>query len=165
MMKGIKMKKVFDGIGELEEEGLSLIGNIKFKIFGSSYDIKLRFKVYDKGFDGLSTELLLSARNGLDILNNHPEKIMDLVTEFYQTEVKEMADDGYCDYIEIKDGNQFSDIIRPEEFFLKIVGNDNSLSDIYMGIYFECDWDDEGFAIRFDGEGNFIKMGTGDILY
>lgn len=159
------MEKLIDGIGVLEDDGTALTGKININIFDISYDISIRFRLYEEGFEGLSSELLLSAQNCLKMLKNNPQKITDIIKEYYDTEVKESADDGYCDYIEIVDSNQFASIMKPVELFLKKVRGGKSLEDICMGIYFECDWNDEGFAIRFDGNGNWVKSGTGDIMY
>jgi len=162
MNKG--MKNV-EGVGLLEYDGDAYIGKLGINIFAHDYEVDIRFRLYDAGPDGLTSELIIAFQNCLNVLKNQTIKILYAIMEYYNEDVKENAEDGFCDYIEMRDYNQLSDVMTPKEIYIVNLSDTEIVRNVRVGIYFECDWNDEGFAIRFDGDGNIVKVGTGDILY
>lgn len=153
-------KKEVEGIGTLfYNENGSFIGKVKVDIFSNIYEIDIRFRVFNEGYNGLSNNLIVAAQNCLRTLNSSTE-IAQLIKKYYDRVVREKAEDEACDYIKFDNENGLAQVMKPKEIYLMKLKKT-----IVVGIYFECDWDDEGFAIRFSRNGKVKKMGTGDIIY
>ena len=76
-----------------------------------------------------------------------------------------MAEEDRCDYFIFNNTNQLKNVIDPKELYIVDLERSGSIKDIKVGLFFECNWDDEGFGIRFDGNGIVIRMGSGAIIY
>lgn len=158
-------KKYIEGIGELKSEMNSLFGKINISIFSEKYEISIRFLVYDESFMGLTEDMITMAKKCISELNNNSKSIMENIKSYYDDEVKERYEDGFCDYVEMNDYSDLSQVMVPKELFIKEIYKREPNSKVYSGLYFECDWNDEGFAVRFDEQGNVVQMGTGEIIY
>lgn len=131
------------------------------RLFSASYEINIRFKVFHHGMEGLTDEMVMAAKACLDAINNQTDKIEQAIKNYYDTEVKADAEEGFCNYVKMDDISQLAQVATPEELFVEKLK-----TMIVVGLYFVCDWSEEkGFGIRFDTEGNIIELGTGEIIY
>lgn len=161
MIRRIKMEQKVTDIGTLEfyqgEYGGKFTVKKFIKLFSQSYEIQIRFNVYNDGFEGLTDEMVMAAKACLDAINNQADKIEQAIKNFYDTDIKCTIEDEDGDYMEIDNISQLAQVMQPKELYV---------TDFKVGLYFECDWDEEkGFGIKFDKDGNVIKMGTGGVVY
>lgn len=157
-------------IGVLEyiegEYGGNFTGKTDICIFSHEYTIDIRFKLYRYGPEGLTEIMIKAAKNVLDIFQNNIEVVETAIRAYYETEPKEFAEDGLYDYIDIKSASQLAEVMKPVELFISKSKKYEKVQDVYVGLYFECDWNpDEGFGIRFNGNGDILKVGRGDVVY
>lgn len=164
--------------GELKmEQRITEIGTLEFsqskynrgyftadkeiKLFSKQCKIGIRFNVFHYGPEGLTDEMLMAARACLETINNHAEMIEQWIKNYYDTEVRERAEEMGCNYVPIDDVCQLAQVVTPQELYIQPLK-----TNIIVGLYFTCDWDEErGVGIRFDTDGNIIKIGTGEIIY
>ncbi len=105
--------------------------------------------------------MIAAAKTCLDVIKDYVDKIEQAIKTYYSTEVKETVEDQGCEYVEIDEASQFSQLMTPIELFIQPLS-----TKIVVGLYFTCDWDEEsGIGIRFDTQGNIIRIGTGEIIY
>lgn len=157
-------RKIKD-IGTLKYCRHSYIGKAAIALFGAAYEIDIRFKVYDEGEHGLTENMTMAAGNVLNTLRTDREKVQEAVKAYYDSEVRELAEDGRCDYFVFHDAGQLKQVMEPKELYLVDLERNGSVQAVKAGLFFECNWDDEGFGIRFDGEGAILRMGSGAIIY
>lgn len=131
------------------------------ELFSRRYKIDIRFDVFHYGIEGLTDEMIMVGKACLDTINNHAIKIEQALKNYYDTEVKEMAEEMECSYLAIEDASQLAQAVVPKELLIRPLK-----SKIVAGLYFDCDWEEErGVGIRFDTEGNITDVGTGEIIY
>lgn len=157
--------KIIEGIGVLKYEDDCYMGKMSVNFFSRIYEICIRIDIFDAGPDGLTKELTRATQNCIQILNSETNKVMEAIFEYYNEEVKDRADDGFCDYIEMADYNELFQVMTPIELYVVNLNDSSIVEDIKAGLYFKCAWNDEGYAIRFNGNGKIVRMGTGEILY
>lgn len=125
-------------------------------LFSQDYEIQVRFRVYDKGVEGLTDEMVKAAKACLDMFTGSTDDIEKKIKEYYGMDVVPIIED-MDEYNEIDSAAQLAQMMRPKELYV---------TSFKAGLYFECDWDEEkGVGIKFDREGNIIEMGTGDVVY
>lgn len=152
-------------IGVLEYSQSSYGGNFtttkSIELFSESYEIDVRFDVFDDGTEGLTDEMVMAAKACLDAINDQADTIEQEIKDYYDTEVREDVEGRGDDYVIIDDVNQLAQVVTPKELFIQ------DLKDtMVVGLYFICDWDEEaGMGITFDTEGNICEIGTGEIIY
>lgn len=133
----------------------------EIKLFSEQFKIGIRFNVFHYGAEGLTDEMLMAARACLETINNHVETIEQCIKNYYDTEVRERAEEIGCDYVPIDDVCQLVQVVTPQELYIQPLK-----TNIVVGLYLTCDWDEEGgIGIRFDTDGNIIEIGTGEIIY
>lgn len=133
----------------------------EIELFSECYEIDVRFDVFHYGIEGLTNEMIMAGKACLDTINNHAIKIELALKNYYDTEVKEMAEEMESSYLAIEDVSQLAQVVEPKELLIRPLK-----SKIVVGLYFSCSWDEEkGVGIRFDTEGNIIDVGTGEIIY
>lgn len=157
-------------IGVLEYIEGEYGGNFAVKadiwIFSREYTIDIRFNLYHYGPEGLTEIMIKAAKNVLDIFQNNIEVVETAIRAYYETEPKEFAEDGLYDYIDIKSAEQLAQVMKPVELYIPRFKTYQEVQDVKVGLYFECDWNpDEGFGIRFNGNGDILKVGRGDVVY
>lgn len=125
-------------------------------LFSHDYEIQVRFRVYDKGVEGLTDEMVKAAKACLDMFTGSTDDIEKKIKEYYGMDVVPISED-MDEYNEIDSAAQLAQMMRPKELYV---------TSFKAGLYFECDWDEEkGVGIKFDREGNIIEIGTGDVVY
>ncbi len=159
------MEQKVTEIGALEYSESRYGGNFTMKksieLFSESYEIDVRFDVFHLGIEGLTNEMVMAAKACLDAISNHTDKLMQVIKNYYDTEVKEDVEGRGDDYITIDNVDQLAQVVTPKELFIQPLK-----TKILVGLYFICDWDEEaGMGIRFDTEGNITEIGTGEIIY
>ena len=138
------------GVLELVEGkyGGDFMGKKCIHLFSQDYEIQLRFNVYD--------EMVKAAKACLEAFNGSTDRIEEKIKEYYDRNVVPIIED-MDEYVDIDGIVQLAQMMRPKELYI---------TSFKIGLYFECDWDDEkGFGIKFDTNGNIIKMGTGGVVY
>lgn len=145
------MKKETEvGVLELVEGkyGGDFMGKKCIHLFSQDYEIQLRFNVYD--------EMVKAAKACLEAFTGSTDRIEEKIKEYYDRNVVPIIED-MDEYVDIDGIVQLAQMMRPKELYI---------TSFKIGLYFECDWDDEkGFGIKFDTNGNIIKMGTGGVVY
>lgn len=154
------IKKTIEKIGTLEfcegKYGGEFTGWKNVCIFSQIYNIKIRFDVFEKGIEGLSDRMINGAVNCINLICDKTDVIENIIKDYYDTEVKERAEDDFCDYIEMDSLAQLSQVMKPVEMYVVELGREKRVK---VGLYFDCDWNEEdGFGIKFDGEGNILKL-------
>lgn len=158
--------KEIAGIGLLKYHHESYIGKTNINMFGVIYSIKIRFMVYDKGELGVTEPMIKAAINVLNVLQKENDEIQIKIKNFYDSEVKELADDDKCDYFIFDSPNQLKEEMTPQELYITDLQRSGKTEDIKVGLFFICNWDDEeGFGIRFNGNGVIKRMGSGSVVY
>lgn len=157
---GLLTMKKETGVGVLElvegKYGGNFMGKNCIHLFSQDYEIKLRFNVYDEGAEGLTDEMVEAAKACLEVFTGSTDEVEKKIKEYYDMEVVPIIED-WDEYVEIDSIAQLAQMMRPKELYI---------TSFKIGLYFECDWDDEkGFGIKFDTNGNIIKMGTGGVVY
>lgn len=160
----MKDKEIKD-IGLLKYCHNAYTGKVKICIFEETYEVDIRFRVYGEGEEGLTKDMITAAKNVLNVLRKNREKIQETIKTYYDAEVQELAEEDRCDYFIFNNTNQLKNVIDPKELYIVDLERSGSIKDIKVGLFFECNWDDEGFGIRFDGNGIVIRMGSGAIIY
>lgn len=153
------MKKETE-IGMLEfvegKYGNDFLGKTHIRLFSQDYEIRLRFDVSQKGIEGLTNEVVKAAKACLEVFTGSTDEVEKRIKEYYDMEVVPIIED-WDEYVEIDSIVQLAQMMRPKELYV---------TSFKVGLYFECDWDDEkGFGIKFDSKGNIIRMGTGGVVY
>lgn len=139
----------------LGEYGGDFIGKKSIHLFSRNYEIQVRFNVYDEGEEGLTEEMVKAAKACLDMFTGSTDNIEAKIKEYYEMEVAPISEEGDED-IE-NSVFRLAQMMRPKELYV---------TSFKAGLYFECDWDEEkGVGIKFDREGNIIRIGIGDIMY
>lgn len=158
--------KEIEGIGLLKYHHESYMGEINVRIFGMEYTIRIRFMVYDKGEQGVTEPMIRAALNVLNVLKEKGDEIQFEIKNYYDLEVKELADDDKCDYFVFNDTAQLKEVMVPQELYITDLQRNGNIEDIKVGLFFMCNWDeDEGFGIRFNGNGIIKKVGSGSVVY
>lgn len=157
-------------LGTLEfyqgEYGNEFRGEVSVKLFSKIYNVHIRFDVFKEGFEGLSDYMIEAARNCLNVINHHHDIVEQAIKGYYDTKVKVDSEEGFCDYIEMDDLSQLSQVMSPQELYIVDLRKSGLMKDVKVGLYFDCDWDEQdGFGIRFDGEGNIVRIGSGGVIY
>lgn len=160
-----KMKQTVTEIGVLEysqnEYGGYFKGKKPIKLFSENYEIDICFDVFQNGTEGLTNEMIKATKACLDAINNQTDKLEQAIKRYYDTEVREDAEGRGDDYMEIEDANQLARIVTPKELYIQ-----DLKTEIVIGLYFICEWDEEGgMGVMFDTEGNICEVGTGEIIY
>lgn len=153
------MKKETE-VGMLEfvegKYGNEFIGKACIRLFAQSYEIRLRFDVFDEGPEGLTDEMVKAAKACLEVFTGSTDEVEEKIKEHYDRRVVPIIEDR-DEYVEIDNIAQLAQMMRPKELYI---------TSFSAGLYLECDWDDEeGFGIKLDRKGNIIKMGTGGVVY
>lgn len=138
---------------------------INIGIFGGFYEINLSFRVYENGFEGITPELISKSSIYLENIDSEMDKVMHAIMEYYQTEVREMAEEEDCDYIVMEHINELEQVVIPKELFFTVVNIRRPNAYIKYGMVFDCDWTDDGLAVSYGEDGNIKEVGTIDILY
>ena len=123
------------------------------KLFSKVYEINLRIDVFEDGPEGFTDEMVMATKACLDTINQ-TDKVEQAIKNFYNTDIRYTLDEQ----IEIEDINEFVRLVKPIELYV---------TDFKIGLYNECDWDDEdGLGIKFDREGNIKDVGgAGGTVY
>lgn len=155
----ITMKKETE-VGTLEfvqgKYNGNFIGKKTIHLFSRDYEIRLRFDVFHEGVEGLTDEMVKAAKACLDLFAGSTDEIEKKIKEHYDMEVVPIIEDR-DEYIEIDSIAQIAQMLRPKELYV---------TSFCIGLYFECDWDEEeGFGIRFEMNGDIKEMGAGDVVY
>lgn len=153
------------GLGTVTFDKGSIIKELEIELFETHYNINLRFQVYEKGFESMTTNLITIAKEYIENISLEMEKVAQEALNYYQSEVKEMAEEGYCDYVELNNMNDLKLMINPVELYFTEVHTGKPNAYVNYGILFDCKWSDEGFAISYGKDGNIAEVGTGDVLY
>lgn len=141
-------------------------GKVSIKLFSEIYTVQIRFDVFNNGFDGLTDNMITAAQNCLDVINKQASIVELAIKEYYDTKVKVDSEEGFCEYIEMEDLKQLAQVMSPQELYIANLRKSKQIQDVEVGLYFDCDWDEEdGFGIKFDGNGNIVEVGTGDVIY
>ena len=99
--------------------------------------------------------MVKAAKACLDMFTGSTDNIEAKIKEYYEMEVAPISEEGDED-IE-NSVFRLAQMMRPKELYV---------TSFKAGLYFECDWDEEkGVGIKFDREGNIIRIGIGDIMY
>lgn len=157
--------KNFGKLGVLVLDRGFVSKKINLGIFGDFYEINLSFRVYEKGFEGITPELIRKSSIYLENIESEMDKVMHAIMEFYQTEIREMAEEGYYDYIEMDHINELQQVVIPRELFFTVLNIGKPNEYIKYGLVFDCEWTDDGLAVSYGEDGNIKEVGTLDILY
>lgn len=103
----------------------------------------------------MTDEMVKAAKACLDLFAESIDEIEKKIKEYYDIEVVPIIEDR-DKYIEIDSMAQIAQMLRPKELYVM---------SFCIGLYFECDWDEEGFGIRFEMNGDIKEMGAGDVVY
>lgn len=93
-------------------------GEVSVNLFSKVYAVHIRIDVFNKGFDGLSDYMITAARNCLNVINHQNNIVEQAIKEYYDTKVKMDSEEGFCDYIEMGDLSQLSQVISPQELYI-----------------------------------------------
>ena len=78
----MEQKKINDVIGTLEYDGDSLMGKTDLMLCSKSYDINIRFHVYEDGFNGLTSKLLDFAMNCIHTLKSRQDMLLSEMVKY-----------------------------------------------------------------------------------
>lgn len=130
-------------------------------IFGKQYEITLIVKVLniiEEGWE-VEEELREYAKKFLDGIDYYLEKAMDEIENYYHTTIKEEAEEGFCEYVEIEERNQLSQFLTPYGVYIFSMASLNGSRSSRIKLVFECDWYEDEFMVKYDKDCNIEEVG------
>ena len=148
---------ILDELGKYRIYNNSLESNIMITIFGKQYKVDVSIQYLEEKEEEweLSEQLIDYAKKFLNGINSYLEKATYEIEQYYNTTIREEAEEGFCQYIEIEDSNSLSLFLTP--YVLRITRFDEKLSMIQL--IFQCDWYEDEFMVKYDKDCNIKEVG------
>lgn len=136
--------------------------SITIKMFGRQYTISFIFRLRESGGSACITpEMVAAAKKFSENINVKIAEATKAIRHFYETEVKDRAEDGFCEYSKLCTSADLCKVVKPSRIYIDDV---NDANEVFLGFIFECSWNKDGFAIRYDSDGNIVGVGTAAIM-
>lgn len=150
---------ILDELGKYKIEDWSLESNITITIFGKQYNITLIIDELKKLEDGweIPEELIEYVKKFLNGIGSYLEKAMYEIEQYYHTTIKEEAEEGFCEYVEIKERNSLNQFLTP--YGLYITRSDTLRAIGMIKLVFQCDWYEDEFMVKYDKDCNIKEVG------
>jgi len=166
------MKKIYcEGIGELIEPRKDFAYKEKkifVNMFGTQYQTEITFRFdsvnIKEGECGIPKEVANVYKEFFDNFEENIAIVEDMIFKFYNEEI--ILDDALNQY---EDESELKPLLDKKELASKM-----NLITIYFpyhfdsesvrfGLIFDCDWHEDGFAVKFLND-KIVEMGTTDII-
>lgn len=140
--------------------------SLSINLFKQEYEVSLIFRLRNDGSLDTITPLMIEVANHyIHQITSKLEEATMILKNYYENDVQEMAEEGFYDYITIEDISDLSNVLKPTQILIKDVKRNDGNVSVFLGLIFQCDWDEDGFVIKYDENGNVDEIGTTDIIY
>ena len=110
--------------------------SITIKMFGRQYTISLIFRLRENaGSACITPEMVAAAKKFSENINVKIAEATTAIRHFYETEVKDRAEDGFCEYSKLCTSADLCKVVKPSRIYIDDV-NDGNTSEVFLGIIF-----------------------------